>query len=112
MTRKRFIKLLMARGYSRNEAQELAQEGYEGESYAEKYIKLSLWQSLPDDALETIADAAWRACEAACEAVQYFLEELPRVAQSINDAILAVIKIHADSKQPRKREEGGRDDVL
>lgn len=47
MTRKRFIKLLMSQGYSRNEAVALAaQVPGSGQSYAETYIRADIYNRL------------------------------------------------------------------
>lgn len=43
MTRKRFIKLLMARGYERNEANDIAWEVVaDGDRYARKYAEITM----------------------------------------------------------------------
>ena len=48
MTRKRFIKLLMANGSSRNEAQDLCGRALECGSYAQAYYELSRPSKLSD----------------------------------------------------------------
>lgn len=48
MTRKRFIKLLMAKGSSRNEAKDLCVWALECESYAQAYYELNRPSKLSD----------------------------------------------------------------
>ena len=48
MTRKRFIKLLMAKGSSRNEAQDLCVRALECGNYAQAYYELSRPSKLSD----------------------------------------------------------------
>lgn len=81
MTRKRFIKLLMAQGYSRNEADCLAWQAmanaysYE-EAYAIVNIKTIVIPKLTteqiQDIVQQINKAAWRICEAVCDGVTAF----------------------------------------
>ena len=84
MTRKRFVKLLMAEGYSRNGANAIAEDVLkDGYSYAEGYSHvvriLPLVQAmLPavSDAVQTAAEMIGRlaraVCDAASAAVQAF----------------------------------------
>lgn len=61
MTRKRFIKLLMAKGYSRNAANELADEVLErGMGYESAYIVATVY-------VPTIGDEGWPKVLAAVE---------------------------------------------
>ncbi len=84
MTRKRFVKLLMAEGYSRNDANDIADEVLEdGFSYAEAYDHITRMLPLVQailpavsdvvhQAAETIGRLAGAVCEAASAAVKAF----------------------------------------
>ena len=84
MTRKRFVKLLMAEGYSRNDANDIADEVLEdGYSYAEGYDHIARMLPLVQamlpavsdvvhQAVETIGRLAGAVCEAASAAVKAF----------------------------------------
>lgn len=77
MTRKRFVKLLMAEGYSRNGANEIADEVLEdGFSYAEGYEYVMRMLTLVQETLQALSDEVHRSVEiigrfagAACDAV-------------------------------------------
>jgi len=68
MTRKRFVKLMMARGYSRNEANALALVArYKGDSYEKAYRMATIIPDLVDrltEAFENVVDTAWRMAKA------------------------------------------------
>lgn len=61
MTRKRFVKLMMALGYSRNEAQKLAAEVWRYGSYRSMYGFMSM--------IPRCLPKIWRGLAAACDAV-------------------------------------------
>lgn len=48
MTRKRFVKLMMSKGYSRNEATETAKLVQGDGSYVETYAAICVLKSIPD----------------------------------------------------------------
>lgn len=88
MTRKRFVKLLMAEGYSRNKANSIAREtSTEGWSYSLKYYFLDFVNKCPDftemtntaikkmvdvivDVIPSVVEAIMTLMPAAVEAVQ------------------------------------------
>ena len=80
MTRKRFIKLLMAEGYSRNSANKIAEDvRNDGMTYAEGFdqatkmlpvIQDTLQRMM--DAIQPVVDAIWRVSCALGEAVKAF----------------------------------------
>ena len=82
MTRKRFTKLLMAQGYSRNEANSTAdlaialKPSYEAAYTAITTRELVLPRQIDTRALEAalrqIGDTAWRICEAFTAGMQAF----------------------------------------
>ena len=88
MTRKRFVKLLMARGYSRNEAAELARSGYKGQPYTELYFIATIPQAFPA-AAEVVSKAVMKA---ATFIGQWYFAELPRIAQIVAEAGAQVIE--------------------
>lgn len=77
MTRKRFVKLLMAEGYSRNDANDIADEVLEdGFTYAEGYDHIARMLPLVQamiprvtDAIEKVTEAITRVATAAGKAV-------------------------------------------
>lgn len=81
MTRKRFVKLIMARGVSRNEANELAESAVSGRVSYEKAYRA--YDSLPTaiDAILATAEAAKRAVKAICDGMAVFSEA---VSASLN----------------------------
>ena len=82
MTRKRFVKLLMAEGYSRNSANEIADEALEdGFSYAEAYGYVIRLLPLMDALAGPLADAVTKATES-----------IGRVAKAVSDAAIAAAK--------------------
>ena len=92
MTRKRFIKLLMAQGYSRNEARELARFGYEGQPYTEKYFLVCRMYRLPEW-LDYCARVAHLAGEAAAELLRVGMAEaIPRFVQAVVDGTRQIVE--------------------
>lgn len=78
MTRKRFVKLCMARGYSRNEAQELALDvRNDGRSYAEAM---------------GMADAARIVVPQLAESVEGAIAEIGRVAAAVAAGLAAALE--------------------
>lgn len=77
MTRKRFVKLCMARGYSRNEAQELALDAKQkGRSYAEAMGIVDASRVLPQLA----------------ESVEGAIAEIGRVAAAVAAGLAAALE--------------------
>lgn len=82
MTRKRFVKLLMAEGYSRNGANEIAEEVLaDGFTYAEGYDHVTRMLPLVKAMVDTFADAVKKATDAitriavaAAEAAKAFVD--------------------------------------
>lgn len=82
MTRKRFVKLLMAEGYSRNGANEIADKTIEdGFSYAEAYGHVIRDLQIVKAFSGRLADAAQKAAES-----------LGRVARAVCEAASAAVK--------------------
>ena len=73
----------MARGYSRNEAAELARSGYKGQPYTELYAMATI-QSTVHEFMETMRKAAALAVEAVH---QFYTEDFPRFASEIAQAV-------------------------
>lgn len=95
MTRKRFIKLLMAEGYSRNEANELAMDVDEGFSYDELYC---IHCAMPQ-----IIDIIGRIKPAIEALVKGICEVIPTVVQIITEmlpvAVEAAKKLKATAEE-------------
>lgn len=95
MTRKRFIKLLMANGYTRNEANHIARTGKKGQPYDERHALICLTSNMPDEfaelrerlqtACRTIADAAKRA-------TKRLAETFSAIAAGIGSAMPGIIE--------------------
>lgn len=79
MTRKRFVKLLMAEGYSRNEANEFADDAKEGYSYKFLYSLHCVLRENPSF-LEYFF-------EKVTNAIEKIVEFLPTAIQQINEKI-------------------------
>lgn len=82
MTRKRFVKLLMADGYSRNEANEVADDAKEGYTYNFLYSLHCVMRDNPSF-LEYFI-------EKVTNAVSEFVDVIPVVIQQIIDNITTV----------------------
>ena len=91
MTRKRFIKLLMAKGYSRNEANQIARTGKKGQPYAERYILICCVSNIPDS-FEYLAQRLALACLQIGEAAKMAAESLVKAVYAINKAQPAIIE--------------------
>lgn len=82
MTRKRFVKLLMAKGYSRNDANEIAEGAREdGSTYAEGFDQVTrLLPAFQDimprivEAIQVTVDAIWKMSCAMVEATKAFCD--------------------------------------
>lgn len=76
MTRKRFIKLLMASGYSRNEACATARLVPGDSTYANTYATIMVMKAIPSlsDAISSMAETVGRLCAAVTEGVAAFIE--------------------------------------
>ena len=77
MTRKRFTKLLMAQGYSRNEANRIAEEiSANGKTYAEGYVAymecIELFSVGLSDIIERISKTIAKTAQALGEAIVAF----------------------------------------
>lgn len=80
MTRKRFVKLCMARGYSRNEANEMAREGIGTcGSYSELFVIMLMCSS--DFHKEF------------CEAVQYAVDRIQEFCGRLADEIHRIVRL-------------------
>lgn len=96
MTRKRFIKLLMSRGYSRNEADLIASAAVSGgRDYEHAYTCVLINDGDPE------------AVEAARRAIERLAEAVNRLLPSILEAITAALPqiVEAAKNIQRQREE-------
>lgn len=90
MTRKRFVKLLMSRGYSRNEANQAALTAISGgHTYEGVYFAVRVNDGDPEaveavrKACERIAEAAALVSRAIMEAVKMVAEGLPSLSETM-----------------------------
>lgn len=76
MTRKRFVKLMMSKGYSRNEATETAKLVQGDGSYAETYAAICVIKSIPDiqQTIERFVDTTVRMMNAFADGVAAFTQ--------------------------------------
>lgn len=102
MTRKRYKKLLMARGISRNEADACAREIVEdGDSYQADYDRmLAIETWMPGGNYAEMAESVRRACDAIAEAAPGIIEAIARVAEAF------VAGVNAFSEVFREKMEG------
>ena len=86
MTRKRFVKLLMADGYSRNKANSIAkQTAADGDTYGSQYWYLQFGNQFPDVAFPEL--------KAAIEEVKEVLMEIiPAVCNAIAELFPVVVE--------------------
>ncbi len=89
MTRKRYVRLLMAKGYSRNAANSCAQEiAAEGGSYQQEYDDLEEVLRKFDD-LADMRAAMQRFSQAIAEAIPGVVAAATRVVEALNAGLLA-----------------------
>lgn len=87
MTRKRFIKLLMSKGYSRNDAAEMAAEvPGSGQSYIEAYIRADIYNRLVNN-FSGIGEAAQRMSVALAKIVQAFAAGMDAFGKAYREAM-------------------------
>lgn len=84
MTRKRFVKLLMSEGYSRNEANDLEKDALDGYSYEYLHLLHQVMRKNPDFLSEF--------CASVQKTITHVVEVLPSVIQSIVAALPAAIE--------------------
>jgi hypothetical protein len=88
MTRKRFIKLLMAKGYSRNGANEIAADVLkDGYTYAEAYDQLTRILPLIEAICKQLPDAVRAATEAIAKIATAAVEALRAFVDTFNAAM-------------------------
>ena len=88
MTRKRFVKLLMSHGVSRNEANLSAAEVVtHGRSYEHEYLVFVCAKDIPD-----LADRFAQVAERVVEAIPSWIEAIMCAAKAIAEAIPQVIE--------------------
>lgn len=83
MSRKRFVKLMMARGYSRHLAAALATKVFQYGSYAAMYQQLTSIQTFADvlpDAIRGVFNALAVLCDSAATAFSSFAASMRRAA--------------------------------
>ena len=98
MTRKRFVKLLMADGCSRNEANDWARDVAEGYSYVELY---RLYRAIPciNDAIGSLSHSIERMVQCICDCV-------PILVQAITEVMPTVISL-VEKAKALEEENGG-----
>lgn len=88
MTRKRFIKLLMAEGYSRNSANNIAGDVLkDGRSYAEAYDQITRLLPLMQAMAAPIADAVKKMTEAIGRVTRAVAEAVSAAAEAFSAAM-------------------------
>lgn len=83
MTRKRFIKLCMARGYSRNEANALAREDIEAYGAYSVLFTVTLLDS--SEFYEAFSEAIRTAAGIMQEVCDRFMDEIERIKKSLQE---------------------------
>lgn len=87
MTRKRFVKLIMARGYSRNEANELARAVVEdGGSYEREYAKIFVALSMLD-VMPNFVECIISGIEALMAALPNVMQRISRMIEDFAETI-------------------------
>lgn len=87
MTRKRFVKLMMADGYSRNDALEIAQRVQGGGSYHQTYLALHAIKQLPN-----LQDSIHQAAETCGRILRAFADALGAFARTFRESMEAYRK--------------------
>lgn len=89
MTRKRFVKLLMSRGYSRNEANSKAQAAVSaGVTYDRGYFAVQI-EAGDSDALEAVQAV----CERLAEAIRSVAEAATAAARALATALPSMVEV-------------------
>lgn len=94
MTRKRFVKLLMADGYSRNEANDLAADVNEGFSYDKLYC---IHCAMPQ-----IGDICGRLKTDIEAAVERICELIPTIVETIVQTITEMLPVAVEAAKKMK----------
>lgn len=106
MTRKRYIKLLMAHGYSRNNANLCAMEIVEeGGSYQQEYDDLEEVLRKFDD-LADMRAAMQRFSQAIAEAIPGVVAAATRIVEALNASLLAFGNAFRAAMDKEKEPEG------
>jgi hypothetical protein len=92
MTRKRFVKLLMSEGYSRNEANEMAKDAREGYSYEVSYLIHSALREKPDLIREMGSKLYSFAANLAQTIIEVFSPLIQAIVAAMPDAVEAAHK--------------------
>ena len=101
MTSKRYKKLLMARGISRNEANACAREIVEdGDSYQLDYDRMVAFETfLPGDNYAEMGESVRRACDAIAEAAPGIIEAVARVVVAFAAAVNAFSEVFREKME-------------
>lgn len=94
MTRKRFVKMLMSQGYSRNDANEEARTAVSrGIPYDSRYLYIicKKWCLVPTGWLESIDDAVERLSQRISDMVRTVVEAIPTIIEAISVTLPQVI---------------------
>lgn len=107
MTRKRFVKLLMAQGYSRNEANRYAQyAAAEGGSYQEEYDDLEeMLRKVRGLNVEGMLETMQRVTQALEEALPKFVEAVARTNEAIQAGLSAFCEAYRAAMDKEKEPE-------
>lgn len=95
MTRKRFVKLLMADGCSRNEANDWAMDVAEGYSYVELYC---FYRAMPN-ITDVIEDAIGSLSRSVERIVQYICDCVPVLVNAISEVMPTIISFAEKVKE-------------
>lgn len=95
MTRKRFVKLMMADGYSRNEALDVAERVQGDGSYEQTYRALHTLKSLPN-LQQSISEAA---------------ETAGRIIRAFAEAMGAFVRVFNESMEAQRKKRSNDDGV-
>lgn len=108
MTRKRYVKLLMGHGYSRNEANRCAQEiADDGGNYQEEYDdQVEAWRILEGLNVDKMREAMQRLTQAVVETFPKFVEALTRTVEAINAGLSAFGEAYRAAMDKEKEPEG------
>ena len=99
MKRKRFVKLLMARGYSRNYATQVALHAVSnGHTFEGVYFAVRVNDGDPE-AVEAMREAVFTACEKITEIVAGWVSAISEAAQKIEEAMPAMVKMMQTAKE-------------
>lgn len=99
MKRKRFVKLLMARGYSRNDATQAALDAVSnGHTYDGVYFAVCVNDG-DTEAMEAVREAVFAVCENITEIVAGWVSAISEFAQKIAEVMPDIVKMMQTAKE-------------